>query len=307
MAKFYWLFLAFLGGFFVFGVANYARADALKVYEIQPSKVDPTVTNFDDPSYAILNPKGPPDAPLVVFLTGTNGKPRGAAGLLAVVANQGYRVIGLEYDDSPAVAQVCPKDPDPACSAAFRQMRISGEGSSRTVTNPPSEGIVARLTSALRALDRDYQSDGWGRYLTGDAPAWDRIVVSGLSQGAGMAAYIAKQHAVDRVVLFSSPWDTTGPDHRPAPWLSMPSATPVDRWYAEYHRRENTAALIAQAYAALKIPADHIRVFDHDIPAGLRLGNSPNPFHVSTIRDEAYAADWREMFGAATAGYGRPS
>jgi hypothetical protein len=25
------------------------------------------------------------------------------------------------------------------------------------------------------------------------------------------------------------------------------------------------------------------------------------------IRDEAYAADWREMFGAATAGYGRPS
>jgi hypothetical protein len=235
----------------------------------------------------------------VVFLTGTNGKPRGNVPFLRVIAEQGYRVIGLEYDDAPAVSRVCPDDPDPACSEAFRRMRVSGEGDSRTVANPPAEGIVARLTSALRGLDRGYPSDGWGLYLAGGQPAWSRIVVAGLSQGAGMAAFIAKRQAVARVVLFSSPWDVTGPDHRPAPWLFAPSATPADRWYAEYHKRENTAALILRAYAALKIPPDHIRVFDRDIPSDLRLGNAPNPFHVSTIRDPGYAPEWREMFGTA--------
>ena len=279
-----------------------AGADSLRILELQPSKVDPSVANFDDPSYVIVNPVAPTGVPLVVFLTGTNSKPRGAIRFLSVIATQGYRVIGLEYDDSPAVAQLCPQDPDPACSESFRRMRVSGEGTSRTISNPPPEGIIQRLVNALRALDRSFPGEGWGLYLSNSQPAWNRIIVSGLSQGAGMAAFIAKQHEVARVVLFSSPWDVTGPDHHPAPWLSWLSATPAERWFAAYHKRENTAALIVQAYAALAIPPEHIRVFDRDIPAGLRLGNSANPFHVSTIRDEQYVSDWREMFGTAVGG-----
>ena len=54
----------------------------------------------------------------------------------------------------------------------------------------PAESIVARLVAALRALDRQAPREGWGAYLDGDQPRWDRILVSGLSQGAGMAAFI---------------------------------------------------------------------------------------------------------------------
>jgi hypothetical protein len=110
-----------------------------------------------------------------------------------------------------------------------------------------------------------------------------------------MAAFIAKHHAVRRAVLFSSPWETTGADRRPAPWLSEPSATPMDRWYAEYNAHENTADLIKAAYGALHIPADHIRVFSLDLPPG--VGNSPNPYHGATAHDPRYAPEWRILFG----------
>ena len=162
--------------------------------------------------------------------------------------------------------------------------------------NPPSEAIVPRLVATLQRLDAAQPQAGWGQYLDGQQPRWDRIVATGLSQGAGMAAYIAKHHAVRRVVLFSSPWDVTGMSHAPAPWLSGPSATPMQRWYAEYNKRENTAELLRRAYAALAISPDHILVFDHDLPAGRRY-LSDNPYHGMTIKDVSYTPQWREMFG----------
>jgi hypothetical protein len=119
-----------------------------------------------------------------------------------------------------------------------------------------------------------------------------------MSQGAGMAAFIAKRSLTRRVVLFSSPWDTWGPKQRPAPWLSDKSATPPNRWFAEYHRREKTAAQIARAYARLGIPADHIWLFNENLPVDMTY-ISNNPYHVSTISNFAYMDRWLMMFGAA--------
>ena len=265
---------------------------------ILPSEADPAVKQFDDPAIAITLPGLSRDAPLAVFLPGTNGRPEHALELLRVIAAQGYRVLGLQYDSSPAVVRLCPRDPDPACSAKFREMRVSGTGGPAPVANSIAEAIVPRLVAALRALDRREPDQGWGGYLDGDQPRWDRLVLSGLSQGAGMAAFIAKQHKLRRVVLFSSPWDFTGPDKQPAPWLSLPSATPMDRWHAEYNRRELTAGQIARAYAALAIPPANIRIFDLDLPADVP-GDRGNPYHAITIGDLRYAPQWQAMYGNA--------
>ena len=274
-----------------------AHGASVRVVSLKPSAADPGVQDFDEPSYALAPEDAAADAPLLVFLTGTGGRPRGLVKFLSLEADRGFRAIGLEYDDVPAVAEVCPKSPDPDCSEAFRAMRVDGQEGSTVVHNPVAESIVARLTAALRVLDHDDPATGWARYLDGNAPRWENIVVGGLSQGAGMAAYIAKHHRVRRVVLFSSPWDFTGPDRRPAPWLSAPAATPPERWYAEYHARELTAGLIQRAYGALQIPADHVRVFDRDLASDAAKG--PNPYHVNTIRDVRYLDDWRFLFGAA--------
>ena len=272
-----------------------SAAHDLQVRRIKPSEADPGVKDFDDANLIVVDRKSAANPPLAVFLPGTGGRPSNVQGLLEVVAGQGYRAIGLQYDDEPAVVQVCPRRPDPDCSERFRRERVfGGEAAEAPVHNPPAETIVRRLVMLLRALDRQDPSGRWADYLAGEEPDWSRIVISGLSQGAGMAAYIAKQRPVARVVLFSSPWDFVGAERVLAPWLGQPSRTPPERWFAEFHRRENTAASIAQAYRLLQIPPDHVRVFDLDLPG---RGNGPNPYHGSTVRLAGYAEQWRWLYG----------
>jgi hypothetical protein len=271
------------------------------VLTVRPSEVDSRVRAFDEPNVVLTPANIDAKTPLVVLLPGTGNQPRDSAMLLRFIVSQGYRVIGLEYDDDPGVSQVCPRNPDPNCSGDFRRMRSYGDGPSHTVSNPSAESIDTRLTMLLSWLAAKSPDQGWGAYVKGGHPDWSQIVVSGASQGAGMAAFIAKRTLVKRVVLFSSPWDWTISGKGPAPWLSQVSSTPPDRWYAEYHRREATAGALRAAYAALAIPHDHIFVFDRDIPA--RFADAArhwdNPYHGLTMIDDRYAGEWRAMFGKA--------
>lgn len=277
---------------------------AVTTYQVKPSTADPDVKDYDSPNDVMFDPRSPADAPLVLFMPGTGGKPGTKADLamMNLVVGQGYRVIWLTSNNTPSVSEVCPHDPDAHCSEAFRRMRIYGEGPA-PVRNPVAESIVTRLTKLLAWLDVNHPGEGWGGYLVDGKPNWTRFVVGGLSQGAGMAAYIAKEHEVQRVVLFSSPWDDThASGHKaPAPWLSLATTTPVDRWYAAYNQRENTVDRIVPAYAALNIPKDHILVFDLNLPDGYDASGS-NPYHAVNIRDPRYAPQWKILFGSATAG-----
>lgn len=273
-----------------------ASAASLDSYLVKPSQADPGVSQFDEPNVALRPSTVAPGAPLVVFLPGTSGKPANAMVLLKAAAQAGYPVIGLEYNDEPAVVQVCPKDPDPACSSDFRRMRMYGEGASKAVQNSKAEAVQTRLARLLAKLDKDHPGQGWGGYLKGDAPDWRKIVISGLSQGAGMAAWIARETPVARVVLFSSPWDFTLPGRKLAPWIDGPGATPSDRWYAAYNQREKTADLLAESYRRLRVPNDHVRVFTLDLPPGVGEG-SPNPYHPVGVRDPRYLDDWLFLFG----------
>jgi hypothetical protein len=270
---------------------------SLVTYEIKPSTADPSIQRYDDANIVVLDRSRTAPSQLVVFMPGTGGKPLNDLGLLRVVASQGYRVIGLEYNDSPAVVQVCPHEP-PRCSGDFRRKRIYGDDVTHVVDNTKAESIVNRLSKLLRYLDQSHPGEGWSVYLRGDSPDWERVVVSGLSQGAGMAAYIAQREPVARVVLFSSPWDYSGDSRTLAPWIGESSVTPPERWFAELHRRENTAKAIAQAYLTLHIPVEHIRVFDLDLPPGYH-GHSDNPYHASTAHMLAYAPEWRFLFGSS--------
>jgi dienelactone hydrolase len=274
-----------------------AGTHELTVYEVRPSQTDPRIQQFDDPHRIVFNPSTSATAQLAVFLPGTHGKPGNARALLQVIATEGYRAIGLEYNDSPAVDQVCPRDPRPTCAAQFRHTRIFGSADNGPVTNIDAESIVSRLTGLLIYLDNQHPHEQWHQYLLPDGPDWSRIVVCGLSQGAGMAAYIAKLKPVARVVLFSGPWDYFGRARSLAPWLEAPSVTPPERWFASYHRREKAASMIASSYAALGIPRTHIRVLDLDIPPQFRSEHSDNPNHATTIRIPAYEPEWRLLLG----------
>ncbi len=284
---------------------NGAPTDTLVRYWIRPSTTDPSIKRFDLPNYVVFAASVKPGAPLLVFMPGTGGRPANTTEFADVAARQGYRVIGLEYTDTPAVGQVCPRNPDPRCAGAMREKRIFGDDATEVIDDPADESIVNRLTKLLAFLDREHPDGGWAQYVANGQPDWARIAVSGLSQGAGMAAYIAKKTTVARVVLFSSPWDFRGRFRELAPWISGGSgATPPERWFAAYHEKEPTADLIERAYRALRIPANQIRKFTLE-PAMAR--GVPAKYHPSGVANgatprlpdgtPAYAGDWRFLVG----------
>ena len=296
--------LGVLAGALVMSARAQAQEHPLVSYRIVPSSIDATVTRFDMPHYVVFDSLAPASAPLLVFLPGTGGRPNNTTDFANVAARQGYRVIGLEYTDEPAVAQLCPRNPDPNCSEKVRRKRIYGDDATGLIDDKPEESIESRLGVLLMALDRAHPGAGWSAYMKNGKPDWSRIAVSGLSQGAGMAAFIAQQTPVNRVILFSSPWDNYGPRRTLAPWVTRGTgATPADRWFAAYHQNENTADVIARAYSALGIPRDHIHVFTME-PA---VANGPNPYHASGVGNvstprktdgtPAYIDDWRAMLG----------
>jgi predicted esterase len=286
------------------GAQNASRPSALVTYRVTPSSLDASVKRYDEPHYVVVDSAVGPNAPLLLFLPGTGGRPQNTSDFLHTAARQGYRVIGLEYVDEPAVAGVCPRNPDPDCSEKVRRKRIYGDNVTSLIDDRAEESIVSRLSKLLMALDHDHPTEGWARYLKDGQPVWANIAVSGLSQGAGMAAYIAQRTPVARAILFSSPWDNYGPRHTLAPWLGRGTgATPADRWFAAYHRNENTADIIARAYAALRIPRDHIRVFTLEPAREV----SANPYHPSVVGNAAtprtpdgtpaYLDEWRALLG----------
>jgi acetyl esterase/lipase len=294
-----------LSALLISGSLHAQSAETLVTYRIKPSAIDSSVQHFDEPHYIVFD-STVKNAPLLLFLPGTGGRPQNTSDFANVAARLGYRVIGLEYVDEPAVAQVCPRQPDPNCSEKVRRKRIYGDDTTPLIDDREEESIQSRLVALLKMLARTHPDDGWSGYLSKDRPDWSRIAVSGLSQGAGMAAYIAQRTEVPRVILFSSPWDNYGPRRTLAPWVTRGTgATPAERWFGAYHEKELTADVIARAYAALGIPSSHIHVFTMEP----RIVASANPYHPSGVANgstprqpngtPAYLDDWRAMLGDA--------
>lgn len=286
--------------------APLALSDSLVTYRVKPQETDVAIERYNDPHVVVFNPSAPPTAKLLLFMTGSGAKPANVSDFLAAAVASGYRAVSLSYNSLPAIVAVCPQDPDPACSAKVRQKRVYGDDVTGRVDDTPAESIINRLAKLLAMLDREHPSEKWGDYMTAGAVRWARVVVAGHSQGAGMAAYIAQRESVAHVVLFSSPWDFYGRGRELAPWIAAgPGATPAERWYGAYHRKEATAAQIARAYRALGVPDAHVRVLALE-PA---RSFGKDPYHLSVVGDAStprdssgspsYAEDWRFLLGSS--------
>ena len=91
---------------------------------------------------------------------------------------------------------------------------------------------------ALALIDVEQPAVGWSDYLDGGKPRWDRITLSGHSNGTNMAALIARDHDVGRVLMFAGPSDK--PQGETADWLTDPKVTPIDRYFGFIHVDEGT-------------------------------------------------------------------
>ncbi len=235
-------------------------ADASRVvYLVRPSDTDARIDHFLKDHYVMYDRAVPQNGKLFVFLPGTWGWPAAYQFVVAEAARAGYKAIGLEYPDdaadrkASAVEQICAGNTDLDCAAQVRSIRIWG-GTADGVTVSPANGLENRLARLLAYLAAAHPSEGWGTFLAAGRVQWSLVAVGGHSQGAGMAAFLAKRFAVARVALWSGPTDYMPASHGFASWLRAASATPSDRWYALVHRDEAGSRVFLAAYGALGIP-----------------------------------------------------
>ncbi|AUG26019.1 hypothetical protein C1W90_24220 [Burkholderia pseudomallei] len=263
---------------------------------MQPSATDSTISAGTQP-HIVYSERASAPGPLLVFIPGTGGKtPKTAETEQAFIGTalaHGYRVIILSYIDTPAIAQVCTKRVlanDPACAEQVRQKRAFGDDTTARIDDAPQDAIVHRLNALIRYLAAHNAGDHWEQYLAGERLNWRAIVLSGQSQGGGMAAYIAKRIAIRGVIDFSGGWDMRS-DNDIASWYSAPSATPPERWYGTYHADERFASAIAASYRAMNIPVSH----QFSLSEPVRHPEGKNPGHGEGASNPVYRGIWETM------------
>lgn len=259
-------------------------------FKIKPSATDSTITATDVAHWVrydsiVSNNK------IFLFLPGTNGIPeRGPKKLFDAAIEHGYKVINLSYINKPAVAGICRGENlvnDSKCAEKFRTQRVFGTQVTPLIPDEAQDAIIPRFTKLLQFLVEYDKNGNWETYLEEGVPNWNKIVVSGQSQGGGMSAFIAKKKLVHRVVSFSGGWDYSAKGMI-ADWYAYESVTPADRWYATYHSKEPKAKTIEQTVQAMGIPAEHIYALQKEVREGKRA-------HGEAIRNTKYKELWKTL------------
>ncbi len=209
-----------------------------------PSSTDPAISQPNNNHYSIFDPALPPRGGLVVFLPGTGAVPFNQTAFIQNAASLGFHALGLMYPNADAVNEICtqqsPLDPD--CAVKVRLEVIDGTDRSPLVSVDRPNCIENRLLKAVQFLHATYPLHGWNAYFTGNDIAWRKIIICGHSQGGGHAGLIAKTREVERCVMLAAT-DWWSAMLRPYNWLSLPPATPVERWFLIGHERDPMVSL----------------------------------------------------------------
>jgi hypothetical protein len=281
------------------------------VHYVRPRDADPAVTQFLQDHYAMLYRPVAKNGHLFLFFPGTFGRPQNTQLVLDTAARSGYLALGLEYVNTTrdagraSVGSLCAGSRDLACAGQVRHERMFGEDTSPLVEVAQADAIVTRVEKALAHLSREFPKEGWGRFLSSDGRVrWELVAAAGHSQGAGMAAYLAKKFALARVCLLSGTGDFSRPAWAYASWLKGESATPADRFYAMAHEKESGYRAIMGGYQVLGLDKAHILTVSLPPAQGGALGGSE---HGSTATDAAtpknadgspaYRSQWEFLIG----------
>ena len=181
-----------------------------------------------------LDPAARSNGELFVFFPGTGGQPDCCTLLVEAAARLGYHAIGLTYQNTQAVGELCKNDL--TCYGTVRLDDFNGTDPSSFSDVAPDQSIAARLADLLSYLASKYPSEGWSPFLDGAQVNWGVTVVAGHSQGGGDAAFIAKVERTEGVVMLSSVVDSTSTSPPvAATYLTTGHLTPLSRYVGFDH------------------------------------------------------------------------
>ncbi len=199
---------------------------ALITYETRAKDTDPNIDWEINKHFSFYNPLCNSKNILVLHMVGTFDNPTNNIMFPSVAANNGYHVISVKYPNSTAAQTACNTSSDLNCYSSFRKEIIEGGDFHPDIDVDNANSIINRALKLLQFLHDNHPTENWDTYYSGNNLNWNKIIVSGHSQGGGHAAYIAKQHQVKRCLMFASPNDYSSNFNSPANWTSDISISP---------------------------------------------------------------------------------
>jgi hypothetical protein len=272
----------------------------LKLYEhhVLPQTTDQSIVPSEEFHYAYVDNRVESKEKLVVFLSGTDSYPQHYQLFSQTAASLGYHVVNLNYPNGVGVIK-CFDDADENCFQKFHEEVIFGNPVSDFVEVDSTNSIYGRTLKLLQYLTQEFPEQGWGQFHESGILKYEKLVMSGHSQGGGHAAYFAYRFPIDRLIMFAAPNDYSEKYDRPASWFRSEFATSSERFFGLIHKRDEIVSSAYQ-YAIWKdmqllaaydtISADHGSFSNHH---GLVTDYDPNPDanprlkHNVPVRDNA--------------------
>ncbi len=181
---------------------------------------------FTDFENACVDTRVAPKGKLVIWLMGHNAQ------LFDRVSSYGLHAIQVHYANG--WFGEFGKEPAPADDKFLGKIRLeaaTGEDFSEVVHIPKPDGMMERAFQFVKYLAKNNPQGNWEYFISADGKGlrWEHVIISGSSHGSTTAARFAKHQKVDRVVMFCGPRDQY------ETWQALPSATPVNRYFAFSH------------------------------------------------------------------------
>jgi hypothetical protein len=234
-----------------------------------------------------------------VHFTGTYGRPYNqktdaydSSVWLSEIMGAGYIVIQLAYDNRFSVnGELCgSKTPGyhrDNCAGEVREIALSGKGTSPYRSTDEFNTIDYRLKTLFEYLTKQ----GVILPITIDPNNidWSKLSISGHSQGANQAYYIAKERPVARVCILAGAYDTADTVNpgklNIADWFTTGvSATPISRIGAFLTTTDDSFNAFKNGLTqAVGLPLDKIIIADHPKYYD-KAGNEVNG-HAGTQKD----------------------
>ena len=259
MKRYLIFFLVF--SFFFFSCSNVKGQTCgpalLQIVKIRASDTDPNISWEANRHHSFYNPDCISKNRLVVHFVGSYDNPSSTLKFPSLAANNGFHVVSLKYPNGTAAKTACANSSDVNCYVKFRREILEGQDYSTEVVVDSVDGVYNRLIRVLQYLEVINPPEGWGNYFTGNTIDWNKVVVSGHSQGGGHAAVIGLDCKVYRVLMFASPNDYSDFYSAPAEWTTLQKATPDSVYFGFNNTVDNVVDFSEQfeAWGNLGMPA----------------------------------------------------
>jgi hypothetical protein len=217
--------------------------------KFKPTDVDPASTGQDDVQTALVDTSKPMQKKLVIVLAGTGGAP-GPLGVASFVAGLGFHAYAIAYHDEYNASLGTGANPEIFTNSRFDEFDGKGRAPSQ-VKVPRAECVEVRVTKALSYLQMKNPQGDWAYFLKKDGTVrWSDVVFIGHSHGATSSAAYAHLVRAWRAISLSGPRDTNPVT---ATWLTMPTPTPIDRYFgftgtADSQHQDHIKAMEAAHY-----------------------------------------------------------